>query len=137
MKCEEKARQVAEDLLNQIRAGKNMKEVARDRGIQMEETGFFTRAGGMVPKIGPIGEFMSTLSSLTEKSPSPKEVLRTKDGYFVVRLSALDPADQSKFSSVKMDLQKRLLYQKQEESFQDWLQQLRAKAKIEINKDVL
>ncbi len=137
MKCEEKARQVAEDLLNQIRAGKNMKEVARDRGIQMEETGFFTRAGGMVPKIGPIGEFMSTLSSLTEKSPSPKEVLRTKDGYFVVRLSALEPADQSKFSSVKMDLQKRLLYQKQEESFQDWLQQLRAKAKIEINKDVL
>jgi len=137
MKCEEKARQVAEDLLSQIRAGKSMKELARDRGIQMEETGFFTRAGGMVPKIGPVGEFMTTLSSLTEKSRSPKEVLRTKDGYFVVRLSALEPADQSKFSSVKMDLQKRLLYQKQEESFQDWLQQLRAKAKIEINKDVL
>jgi len=137
MKCEEKARQVAEDLLSQIRAGKSMKEVAKDRGIQMEETGFFTRAGGMVPKIGPVGEFMATLSTLTEKSPSPKEVLRTKGGYFVVRLSGLAPADQSKFSSVKKDLQKRLIYQKQEEFFQNWLQQLRAKAKIEINKDVL
>jgi parvulin-like peptidyl-prolyl isomerase len=114
-----------------------MKELAKDRGIQMEETGFFTRAGGMVPKIGPVGEFVLTLSSLTEKSPSPKDVLRTKDGYFVVRLSAVEAADQSKFLSVKNDLQKRLLYQKQEESFQNWLQQLRAKAKIEINKDVL
>jgi len=137
MKCEEKARQVAEDLLGQIQAGKSMKELAKDRGIQMEETGLFTRAGGMVPKIGPVGEFMLTLSSLTEKSPSPKDVLRTKDGYFVVRLSAVEPADQIKFLSVKNDLQKRLLYQKQEESFQNWLQQLRAKAKIEINKDVL
>ena len=137
MKCEEKASQVAEDLLSQIRAGKNIKEVAKDRGIQMEETGFFTRVGGVVPKIGPVGEFITAFSSLTEKSPSPKEVLQTKGGYFVVRLSSLEPADQSKFSSVKMDLQKRLIYQKQEEFLQNWLQQLRAKAKIEINKDVL
>jgi len=137
MKCEEKARQVAEDLLGQIRAGKSMKEVAKDRGIQMNETGLFTRAGGLVPKIGPAEEFTATLSSLTEKGPFPKEVFRTKDGYFVVKLSDLEPADQSKFSSVKKDLQKRLIYQKQEEFFQNWLQQLRAKAKIDINKDVL
>jgi hypothetical protein len=137
MKSEEKARQVAEDLLGQIQAGKSMKDLTKDRGIQMDETGLFTRAGGMVPKIGPVGEFMLTLSSLTEKSPIPKDVLRTKDGYFVVRLSAAEPADQTKFLSVKGELQKRLLYQKQEESFQNWLQQLRAKAKIEINKELL
>ncbi|MCJ7748433.1 MAG: SurA N-terminal domain-containing protein, partial [Desulfobacterales bacterium] len=112
MKCEEKARQVAEDLLGQIRAGKSMKEVAKDRGIQMNETGLFTRAGGLVPKIGPAEEFTATLSSLTEKGPFPKEVFRTKDGYFVVKLSGLEPADQSKFPSVKKDLQKRIIYQK-------------------------
>jgi len=137
IKCDERARQVAEDLLNQIRSGKIMKEVARARGFQMEETGFFTRAGGLVPKIGPVGEFITLLSSLIEKTPSPKEVLRTKDGYFVVRLSAVEPADQSKFSSIKKDLQKRLILQKQEEFLQNWLQQLRAKAKIEINKELL
>ncbi|MFB3886265.1 MAG: SurA N-terminal domain-containing protein [Thermodesulfobacteriota bacterium] len=137
MKCEEKARQAAEDLLGQIQTGKSMKDLAKDRGIPMEETGLFTRAGGMVPKIGPVGEFMLTLSSLTEKSPSPKDVLRTKDGYFVIRLSSVVPADLSKYPSVKSELQKRLLYQKQEESFQNWLEQLRAKAKIEINKEVL
>jgi len=103
----------------------------------VEETGLFTRAGGMVPKIGPVGDFVTALSSMTEKSPTPKEVLRTKDGYFVLGLSALEPADQSKFQSVKKNLQRRLIYQKQEEFFQNWLQQLRAKAKIEINKDLL
>jgi peptidyl-prolyl cis-trans isomerase D len=137
MKCEDKARQVAEDLLNQIRTGKAIKEVAKERGFQMEETGFFTRTGGVIPKIGPVGEYSGILSSLTEKNPSPKEVLRTKDGYFVVRLLALEPADQKKFASVKKNLERRLIYQKQEESFQNWLNQLRSKAKIDINKEVL
>ncbi len=137
VKADEKALQVADDLLNQIRTGKAMKEVAKERGFQLEETGFFTRTQGVVPKIGPAGEFMGTLSSLTEKNPVPKEVLRTKDGYFVVKLAALEHADKSKFSAVKQNLERRLTYQKQEEFFRNWLQQLRAKAKIEINKEVL
>jgi peptidyl-prolyl cis-trans isomerase D len=137
VKADEKARQVAEDLLKQIRTGRAIKEVAKERGFQLEETGFFTRTQGLVPKIGPAGEFIGTLSSLTEKNPTPKEILRTKDGYFVVKLAALEHADKSKFAALKKDLERRLTYQKQEEFFQSWLQQLRAKAKIEINKDLL
>ena len=135
-KAEEKARQVAEELLNQIRTSKNIREVAREKGYPFEETGFFTRTAGVVPKIGPAREFMGILASLTEKNPAPKEVIQTKDGYFVVRLSGYEPADQSKFQSVKKNLEKRLSYQKQEEVFQNWLSQLRSKAKIDINKDL-
>jgi len=136
-KADEKARQVAEDLLNQIRTGKNIREVAREKGYPTEETGFFTRTAGVVPKIGPAREFMEILASLTEKNPVPKEAIRTKDGYFVVRLSGHEPADQAKFQSVKKNLEKRLSYQKQEEAFQGWVTQLRSKAKIDINKDLL
>ncbi|MBP1697975.1 MAG: hypothetical protein H6Q41_3163, partial [Deltaproteobacteria bacterium] len=81
-------------------------------------------------------EFMGILASLTEKNPVPKEVIRTKDGYFVVRLSGVEPADQNKFQSIKKNLEKRLSYQKQEEALQNWLDQLRSKAKIDINKDL-
>lgn len=137
VKADEKARQVAEDVLKQIRTGKAMKEIAKERGFQVEETGFFTRTGGLIPKIGPSGESMGTLSSLAEKNPSPKEVLRTKDGYFVVRLSALEHADKNKFQAAKKNLEKRLIYQKQEEFFNNWLQQLRAQSKIEIDKELL
>ena len=136
MKAEEKARQVAEELLNQIRTGKNIREVAREKGYPLEETGFFTRTAGVVPKIGPAREFMGILASLTEKNPVAKEVIKTKDGYFVVGLSGHEPADQTKFQSVKKNLEKRLVYQKQEEAFQNWLDQLRSKAKIDINKDL-
>jgi peptidyl-prolyl cis-trans isomerase D len=135
-KAEGKARQVAEELLNQIRTGKNIREVAREKGYPFEETGFFTRTAGVVPKIGPAREFMGILASLTEKNPVAKEVIKTKDGYFVVRLSGYEPADQSKFQSVKKNLEKRLSYQKQEEVFQNWLSQLRSKAKIDINKEI-
>ena len=137
VKCEEKARQVAEDGLNQIQTGKAMGAIAKERRLQMEETGFFTRTGGVIPKIGPASEFMNLLSSLAEKNPSPKEVLRTKDGYFVVKLLASESADLSKFPSVKKNLERRLLYQKQEEFFRNWVEQLKAKAKIEINKQAL
>jgi peptidyl-prolyl cis-trans isomerase D len=137
MRAEEKARQVAEDLLNQIRTGKNIREVAREKGYPLEETGFFTRAAGVVPKVGPAREFMGTLASLTEKNPVPKEAIRTKDAYFVVRLSGYEPADQSKFQSLKKSLEKRLRDQKQGEAFQNWVDQLRSKAKIDINKDLM
>ena len=137
MKAEEKARQVAEDLLNQIRTGKNIREAAREKGYSLEETGFFTRTAGVVPKMGPAREFMGTLASLTAKNPVPKEVIRTRDGYFVVRLSGYEPADQSKFVSVKENLEKRLRDQKQGEAFQNWVDQLRSKAKIDINKDLM
>jgi peptidyl-prolyl cis-trans isomerase D len=137
LKTEEKARQVSEDLLNQIRSGKEIKEVAKEKGYSLEETGFFTRTSGAVPKIGPAGEFMAVLSSLTEKNPIPKEVLRTKEGFFVVKLIASEPADENKFPSVKKNLENRLIHQKQEEYFQNWLNQLRSKAKIDINKELL
>jgi hypothetical protein len=137
VKAEAQARQVAEEFLNQIRTSKNMREVAREKGYPVAETGFFTRTAGVVPKIGPAREFMGILASLTEKNPVPKEVIRTKDGYFVVRLFAHESADQSKFQSMKKNLEKRLSYQKQEEAFQSWRDQLRSKAKIDKNKDIL
>jgi parvulin-like peptidyl-prolyl isomerase len=136
-KAEERARQVAEELLNQIRTGKNIREVAKEKGYPLEETALFTRTAGVVPKIGPAREFMGILAPLTEKNPIPKEVIHTKEGYFVVRLSGYEPADQSKFQIVKKNLEKRLSYQKQEEAFQGWLSQLRSKAKIDINKDLV
>ncbi len=136
-KMDEKARQTAEDLLNQLKTGKEMNKIVEGRGYRIEETGPFARAGGIIPKIGPAGEWMASLASLSEKRPFPKEPLKTKEGYFVVRLLSSEPADRSKFESVKKNLEKRLIYQKQEEFFKNWLQHLRSKAKVEINKDIL
>jgi hypothetical protein len=49
----------------------------------------------------------------------------------------LEPADQSRFPTVRKDLEKRLRYQKQEEFFENWLKGLRAKAKINKNQEIL
>jgi peptidyl-prolyl cis-trans isomerase D len=136
IKAEEKARQIADEILNQVRAGKNISEIAKEKGYSLEETGFFTRAVGVVPKIGPSAGWMGVLASLTDKNPIPKETIHTKDGYFVVRLAGYEPADQSKFQSVKKNLEKQLSSRKQQEALQNWLDQLRSKAKIDKNKDI-
>ena len=136
IKAEEKARQISDEVLNQIRTGKDIREIAREKGYPLEETGFFTRATGMVPKIGPSSGWMGVLASLTDKNPVPKETIHTKDGYFVVRLSGYEHADQSKFESAKKSLEKKLSSRKQQEALQNWLDQLRSKAKIDKNKDI-
>ena len=136
-KADEKERQTADEILNKIKTGLGMSKAIEGKSYSVDETGFFLRSGGVIPKIGPAGELMTSLASLTEQKPLPKEPFRTKEGYFVVRLLASEPADRNKFESVKKNLEKRLTYQKQEEFFRNWLQHLRAKAKVEINKDVL
>ena len=136
-KSDDMARKAAEDLLKAVQGGKSLKEVAQERGAPVDESGFFTRTAGAIPKIGPAGELMNILSPLTDKNPVPKEVLRTKDGYFVVRLSAVEPADQAKFSSAKQNLERRLAAQKQEGFFRNWLEQLKSGAKIDRNKDIV
>ena len=55
LKTEEKARQVSEDLLNQIRSGKEIKEVAKEKGYSLEETGFFTRTAERSLKLVLLG----------------------------------------------------------------------------------
>jgi hypothetical protein len=136
LKADEKARQVAEDVLKQIQAGKSMREAAQERGLPAEETGLFLRSSGVVPKVGPVGESGRELASLTEKNPVPKEVLKTPEGYFGVKLIGREPADETKFPSAKQDLERRLAYQKQEQFFKSWLDRLRQNAQIEMNKDI-
>jgi peptidyl-prolyl cis-trans isomerase D len=137
IKCDEMARKAAEDLLKAVQGGKSLKEVAQEKGLAVDESGLFTRTAGAIPKIGPAGELMNILSPLTDKSPVPKELLRTKDGYFVVRLSAVEPADQGKFQSAKQNLERRLTAQKQEAFFRSWLEHLKSGAKIDKNKDIV
>jgi peptidyl-prolyl cis-trans isomerase D len=135
-KAEEKAQQVADALLKSLHEGKDIRELARGQGLPVEETGYFTRTAGAIPKIGPVKESGRLLSGLTPKDPLPKEILKTREGYFVVRLLSVEPADQGRFAEAKKSLERRLLSQKQDEYFQNWLNELKSKAKIDINQDM-
>lgn len=137
IKAKDKARKVSEDILKLVLEGKDIKDIAKEKGYSLEETGFFTRSQGVIPKIGPIGDSMRLIASLTEKNPVSNEPVETKDGFFIVKLLAYEPPDKSKFQSVRKELESRLTAQKQEEYFQNWLNLLRSKAKIEISKEFL
>lgn len=136
LKADELARQAAEDLLKQVQGGKSVRDLAKEKGYQADETGFFTRNTTVVPKIGPVSEYTGVLASLTEQNPVAKSVLKTKEGYFVVRLVSTEAADPNKFEAAKKELERRLLSQKQEELFKSWVEQLKASAKIHVNKEL-
>lgn len=137
LKAKDKARQIAEEIIKMIKSGKDLNDIAKQKGYMAGETGFFVRSAGVVPKIGPLGEHMKIISSLSENNPIAKDVIETKDGFFVVKLLKAESPDRSKFQTARKDLELRLLNQKQEEYFQNWLNMLRSKAKIEISKELL
>jgi peptidyl-prolyl cis-trans isomerase D len=136
-KSEEKARQMAEDLLKQLQGGKDIREVAKAAGLSPGETGPFQRTAGAIPKIGPVKDAANLLAPITDKNPLAKTPFETQEGYFVVRLLTVEPADQKRFPEMSKTIEQRLSSLKQEEFFQRWLDQLKTKAKIDINKDIL
>jgi len=72
VKADEKAKQVAEELLKQFSLEKRSARWLRER-VPSRRNGFFHEGGGAVPKIGPNTEFASVLASLTERIPFPKK----------------------------------------------------------------
>ena len=136
-KSEEKAGQVGEDLLKKIRGGKDIREVAREAGLSVEETGFFTRTAGGHSKDRTREGFGTHSGDPHGEEPSFQRGAPDQGRLFYCPALSRRACGSNKFGSLQKDLEKRLNSQKQEEFFQNWIAQLKSKATIDINQDVL
>lgn len=87
------------------------------------DLGFFAR-GQMVPEF--------ELAAFSLKTNEVSEVVTTQFGYHILLVTARKPAEQQPYDSVKDDIAKFLRYRKGGELARTHVQELRAKAKIEV-----
>lgn len=106
-------------------AKKYSKDLTKDRGGDL---GYFSR-GQMIP------EFEKPAFSLQTGQIS--DIIKTRFGYHIIKVIDRKPAQYQSFDEVKDAVRTTLIRDKQRESFEKFTDQLKEKAKISINDELL
>lgn len=90
-----------------------------------------TKAGGSLSK--PLADAIFSLKQPTQLAGP----IRSSEGFHIVRLVSVKPAEQKSFSQAKALLRHKVLQQKRTQAYKKYIKSLRQKTKITINQDVL
>ena len=131
-KARKMAKEKAEKLLEDLRAGTSMNKIASREKLTVEETGPFTRRSGFVGKIGSNKDLIKGAFALTTENPLPKKIYIKGNSYFVVQLKKREEVEREKFLSEKEKMRERFLTQKREERARLWLKGLRERTETKI-----
>lgn len=128
-----KSEKEARDLLAKIKAGENFEELAKKYSTDGAATkggdlGWFSK-GSMIP------EFEKVVFAMKENQIS--DVVKTKFGFHVIKLTGTRPAGERSFDEVKEQIKASLLPAKQQEVFQKLKDDLKKSGKYSIKEDVL
>lgn len=127
------ARGKIEDLLKKIKEGSDFSVLAKENsdcpsGVKGGELGYFSR-GQMVV------EFEEEAFKL--KVDEVSNVVKTNFGYHIIKILDKKEQRQGEFSEVKGEIEQKLTIEKQKSAFEDYTNELKAKAKITVNEELL
>jgi peptidyl-prolyl cis-trans isomerase D len=135
-KKEAKARKDAEAVLAALKDGAALAEAGREFGLTPQSTGFFKR-NEAIPNIGFERDLSRTAFELSEQNRLPEEVFKGRKGYYVIEFSQRKAPELEAFEKEKEDIEKRLLQQKQFKIFEAWLEQIKDRSEIVVEKEFL
>jgi peptidyl-prolyl cis-trans isomerase D len=138
--ADEKAAKEAEGrakaLLERAKNGEDLAVIARAEKLKMEQSGFFARTEGFMPRTGIFVGDREAMFNLSAGAYLP-EVVTHNGRHYIFRLSGVKEADEAAFEPRKEELKARVLAEKQDQVLGEWLKGLRGKTKITINEAVL
>ena len=131
------AKKRAEEVLKDAMAGTDIKELARKEGLKIENTVFFSMRDGIIPDLGLFVARRQALFTLKKELPLYPEVVKHRDGFYIFWLRDSREPSKEAFEKVKDRLRNALIMEKRREKFSQWISELREKADIEINEELL
>ena len=123
-------------MLTALKDGVSLQEAGRQFDLEPRSTGFFKRDEA-IPNIGYETEIAQAAFDLSDKNKLPQEVLKGRKGYYVIEFAQRKEPDMEAFEKEKADIQERLLQQKRFMTFEAWLEQIKNRSEIVIEKDFL
>jgi peptidyl-prolyl cis-trans isomerase D len=132
-KAYEIAVQKANDLLDQLKKEPNLAKLARDKKLKLEETGLFARNTQQLPKVGELQNLTIGSLALSERKPVPDKIFTQADAAFVFAFKESQAADMAQFEKDKSQLMQQALAEARQRILLKFKDDLKAKAKIEIN----
>jgi peptidyl-prolyl cis-trans isomerase D len=132
-KAYEMAVQKANDLLDQLKKEPNLAKLARDKKLKLEETGWFPRNTQQLPKVGELQNLTVGSLALSARKPIPDKIFTQSDAGFVFAFKEAQAADMAQFEKDKSQLMQHALAEAKQRILLKFKDELKAKAKIEIN----
>ena len=135
-KKDEKAKLDAEAVLSALKGGAALAEAGQEFDLKPGITGFFKR-NDSIPNIGFERELSRVSFELSDQNKLPQEVFKGRKGYYVIQFSQRKAPDMDAFDKEKANIKERLLQQKRFKTFEAWLEQIRNRSEIVVEKDFL
>ena len=132
-KAYEMSVQQANDSLDQVKKEPNLAKLARDKKLKLEETGWFARNTQQLPKVGELQNLTGGSLALSARKPIPDRIFTQADAAFVFAFKEAQPADMAQFEKDKSQLMQQALAEARQRILLKFKDELKAKAKIEIN----
>jgi len=132
-KAYELALQQGNRLLEQLKKDKDIVALAKANKLKVEETGWFVRGAGQVPKVGDLAEMKAGPLLVSEQKPIAARLYTQKDALYIFALKERQPADMDQFEKQKETLKKQALAESRQRALVKFLESLKAKAKIKVN----
>lgn len=136
-KAREKAKEAADAVLKRLKQGEDLQKLASKEGYAKGESGFITKAQGYIASIGLYVGDKPDIFSLTKDNPYYSQAVPQGNKFYIFKLKEIKEADKSEFEARKNEIKNRLFQQKHQEALNKWLDDLKSKAKIEINKEAM
>lgn len=137
LKAMEATNQKATTLLEQLKKEKDLKKLAKENGLQVEETGLFTRNAPQIPKIGNLQEGTPRRMTISSFQPVADRVYSQKNAVYLFVWKESRPADMERFEKEKKELMEQALAEKRQRLFQKFIEGLKAKARIKLEPALL
>ncbi|HBY57599.1 MAG TPA: hypothetical protein DEG96_07045 [Candidatus Atribacteria bacterium] len=123
----------AQEILEELKAGKDFSEVAKENSIgpsaaQGGDLGYLSK-GTIIPEL----EEVISVLEVEELS----KVVKTDFGFHILKITDKKPETIKTLEEVKEDILQTLLPAKQNKAFENLLEDLKSKAEIEINEEIL
>ena len=113
-----------------------MQEVGRQFDLEPRSTGFFKRDAA-IPNIGYDRDISRAAFELSDKNKLSEEVFKGPKGYYVIEFAQKKEPGLEAFDKEKTDIQEQLLQQKRFKTFEAWLEQIKIRSEIIVEKDFL
>jgi len=125
------AKREAESYLEELKGGADWSELAKEKGLTTDETGFFTRREN-IPKIGYSSLLSEVTFSLSSRKRYPDEIFEVNNKVYIIRWLTKEDINMNDFNKEKKSFKQMLLLTKDRRIFNAWLQSIKQKAEIKI-----
>lgn len=125
------AEQEAQKLLERLKKGEPLTQVAAQAGLAAKDSGFFTRYPGFLNQ--PAAEALTSAAfSLSQERLYPDKPLLWQDKYYLMAFKARRTPDAAEFQKERDKLEKSVLDYKRRILLESWMAGERQRAKIRI-----